>query len=325
MKLNSTLFLFLFVVNGAFAQSYAPKPGQIGTTAIFKDSALFQSWGSDVTVQRGWKNIVDKTKGFASFGVPENALGQAEGDVYSVVSLGDSGIATYYFSNPIINDLGPDFAIFENGFNDDILELAFVEVSEDGLLFYRFPSYTEIDTAQQASNASQIDCRRVHNFAGKYKKGYGTPFDLQDLDSILSLNLNNIQFVRIIDVIGSLNPNYSSKDSQGRTINDPWPTSFESGGFDLDGIGVIHQLSKATILESELIVNIVYPNPFLDFLLIKCENRFEYSIFGMDGKLIKVGEGQTEVPIPTIELAKGQYLLEITTNRGVQRLMIHRQ
>ncbi|MBU2020540.1 MAG: T9SS type A sorting domain-containing protein [Bacteroidetes bacterium] len=324
MKSNSLLFFFILLLNGALCQSYAPKPGEIGSTAIYKDSSIFQSWGTEVTIQRGWRNIADKSQGLASFGEPGNALGQPEGDVYTVVSLGDSGVATYHFSNPIINDLGPDFAIFENGFTDDILELAFVEVSENGSNFYRFPSYTEIDTAQQASNASYIDCRRVHNLAGKYKKGYGTPFDLEDLDSISALNLYNIRYVRIIDVVGSLNPDFSSKDSQGRRINDPWPTSFESGGLDLDGIGVIHQLSKASLSELGTVLISVYPNPFGDFVTINCENSFNYSIFGMDGKEIMVGAGQTNISISTMELSTGKYLLKITTNRGVERFIINK-
>jgi hypothetical protein len=35
--------------------------------------------------------------------------------------------------------------------------------------------------------------------------------------------------------------NYASCDSQGHQINDPWPTPFPTGGFDLDAVGVIHQ------------------------------------------------------------------------------------
>ena len=37
-----------------------------------------------------------------------------------------------------------------------------------------------------------------------------------------------------------MNNLYASYDSQGNIINDPFPTPFETGGFDLDAIGVIH-------------------------------------------------------------------------------------
>ena len=34
-------------------------------------------------------------------------------------------------------------------------------------------------------------------------------------------------------------------DSLGNWINDPWPTNFQTSGFDLDAVGVIHQASDA--------------------------------------------------------------------------------
>ena len=64
---------------------------------------------------------------------------------------------------------------------------------------------------------------------------------MSDLDSINDLDLDHIAFVKVIDVIGKLDSVLGSFDSQGRLINDPYPTAFESGGFDLDAIGVIHQ------------------------------------------------------------------------------------
>ena len=57
---------------------------------------------------------------------------------------------------------------------------------------------------------------------------------------ITNLDINNITHVKIIDVIGSINQSYASYDSQGNIINDPFPTPYETGGFDLDAIGVIH-------------------------------------------------------------------------------------
>ena len=34
--------------------------------------------------------------------------------------------------------------------------------------------------------------------------------------------------------------NFSSCDFNGHQINDPWPTPFNTGGFDLDAVGVIN-------------------------------------------------------------------------------------
>lgn len=55
------------------------------------------------------------------------------------------------------------------------------------------------------------------------------------------LNLNSVTHIRIVDVVGSIDPLYATRDSLNRVINDPWPTFFETGGFDLDAVGVIHQ------------------------------------------------------------------------------------
>jgi hypothetical protein len=82
-------------------------------------------------------DIANPGLGYASLGDSSLAIGPANLDI---VSLGDSGVATLTFSSPIANGLGPDFVVFENGFLDPandsfaFLELAFVEVSSDGVL-----------------------------------------------------------------------------------------------------------------------------------------------------------------------------------------------
>jgi hypothetical protein len=47
--------------------------------------------------------------------------------------------------------------------------------------------------------------------------------------------------VRITDVVGSIDPRYWTRDSLGNLINDPFTTPFASGGFDLNGVGVINE------------------------------------------------------------------------------------
>ena len=69
---------------------------------------------------------------------------------------------------------------------------------------------------------------------------YGTPFDLQELADTPGLDVNNITYVRIIDVVGSLDSQYASHDLKGHRVNDPWPTPFASCGFDLDAVGAIN-------------------------------------------------------------------------------------
>jgi hypothetical protein len=55
------------------------------------------------------------------------------------------------------------------------------------------------------------------------------------------LDVTRITHVRIIDVVGAIDPAFGRLDSSGRIINDPWPTAFSSSGFDLDAVGVLHQ------------------------------------------------------------------------------------
>ena len=77
--------------------------------------------------------------------------------------------------------------------------------------------------------------------AGKFKQGYGTPFDLEDVIDSIGINLDSINFVRITDVVGSINTSFATYDSQGNIINDPYPTPFGSCGFDLDAVAVINE------------------------------------------------------------------------------------
>ena len=63
-----------------------------------------------------------------------------------------------------------------------------------------------------------------------------------------NVNVNDIRYVRIIDVIGSINPALGSRDSLGNLINDPYPTAFGSGGFDLNGVGVLNMVPEPSSL-----------------------------------------------------------------------------
>lgn len=238
------------------AGPYAPAAGQSGSTAIPYNDSRFVGWATGGTLVRGPQDINNPTGPVASFGVLSDALGPAGTSTTAVVSLGDGGSATLTFDQSIRNGPGADFAVFENGFSDTFLELAFVEVSSDGVHFFRFPSYSETQTTTQVGGFGLLDPTNLHNLAGKYRVGYGTPFDLDDLLPLAgpTLDLNHITHVRVIDVVGRIdaapgNPSYTpSLDSLSRVINDPYSTPFASSGFDLDGIGVINQVPEPTIL-----------------------------------------------------------------------------
>lgn len=252
--LCTAIFILCLLTNNVFSQSgpFDPAAGQVGSTAIYKDSNIIKSWATGIELYRGWVNVADTSVYYngtnkASFGYPSIALGQAHEDSYDVVSLGDGGIATLTFDRPIKNAQGPDFVIFENGFSDTFLELAFVEVSSDGERFVRLPAVSLTQTNTQVGGFGSLDPTNIHNFAGKYRQGYGTPFDLQDIIDSSNIDLNNVRFVRVIDVVGNIDNTYATYDSQGNKVNDPWPTAFHSCGFDLDAIGVINTADTFSI------------------------------------------------------------------------------
>ncbi len=241
---------------------FAPPAGQPGTTAIHADSSVFINWATDCFFNRGWMNIADTTLGYPNFGDKDAAIGKAgEG---GALSLGDGGLATLFFEYPIYNGPGWDFVVFENAFLADFLEFAFVEVSSDGANFVRFSCTSLTDTMTQTGSFGLTDARKVNNLAGKYEQSYGTPFDLEELKGSPGLDINSISHVRVIDVVGSMNPEIASYDKDGRKINDPFPTPFPSGGFDLDAIGVIHDQTN-TAIEDKIINQYLsfYPNPIL--------------------------------------------------------------
>lgn len=298
------------------AQSYAPAPGQNGSTAISKDSAIIQGWAISCAVTRGYKQIDHPEYGFVDFGNESNGTGPAEGNSLDIVSLGDGGSAVLAFNPPIKNESGPDFAVFENGFWDHYMELAFVEVSSNGVDYFRFPSHSETPLSPQMSNASYGNCAYIHNLAGKYRQGFGTPFDLADLDSIIGLDLNSISFVRLMDVVGNINSTYGTTDFYGNIINDPWPTNFASGGFDLDGIAVINE-GVLSISEQQLTFDI-YPNPFFDKLKINIVGKAQIEIFNYSGSSVyeSVLSGENMISLQNLE--SGVYFVRITNELGSQ-------
>ena len=239
----------LAMVPMALWAQFAPAPGLPGTTAMHADSSAFVAWATDCVAEPGPMNITNPSAGTAGAGWPaSNVIGYPQGTM-GVTCLGDGGRATVTFASPICNRPGPDFAVFENGFENAqmpgmyFLELGFVEVSSDGVNFFRFPAITYVQTETQLGGSGCINPTQIHNLASKYPAMYGTPFELDELPDDPLLNKNNITHVRVVDVIGNIDPEYCTYDSEGHRVNDPWPTPFASCGMDLDAVGVIHDLA----------------------------------------------------------------------------------
>jgi hypothetical protein len=289
---------------------FHPPAGQPGTSAIHKDSSIITAWATGCTVTRGYQNITNTAAGYASAGTDSNAIGTADGA--GVVSLGDGGIAVLTFSSGIYDGSGYDFCVFENSFSNDFLELAFVEVSSDGINYFRFASTSLVQDTAQTGSFGLTDATLINNLAGKYGATYGTPFDLQELSGIQGLDINNITHVRVIDVVGIINSVYSGQDQYSKDINDPWPTEFPSGGFDLDAIGVIHQNPK-NISEADYPVVSVYPQPctnefFIEGLDLK---KNKISLYGLNGKKIELQQQNlhNQIRIKIENATAGMYML----------------
>jgi hypothetical protein len=180
-----------------------------------------------------------------------------------------SGYITLWFAKPIHDVPGADLVVYENAFimatdqggagvGGVFAELAFVEVSTDGVYFARFPSISLTQEANKPGRYGSMDPTLLYNLAGKhvnnYGESWGTPFDLSTLvaeDNVVNgrVDLDNIRFVRIVDIPGVGVLEYPSgsgvtyiaaMDSTGNVIYDPYKTT-GSGGFDLDAIGAIGQ------------------------------------------------------------------------------------
>ena len=247
---------------------------------------IFRTWAS------GYLNYLPSDNAWTGdWSDPTKAFGPATGDNYDIVSLGDlddneylsgqkTGQLTLLFGDPNIADdpnhihnvNGYDFVVFENGFVSNFntqqgsvaglifVELAYVEVSSNGIDFARFNGVSL--TNEPLGNYAYLstDMTNIYNLAGKHPNGYGkcygTAFELNELTNEPNVvnglvNLDNISYVRIIDIPGTgnfyddatANTDPCSWDQwsnypQNNRIYDAWLT-WGSGGFDLEAIGVL--------------------------------------------------------------------------------------
>ena len=173
--------------------------------------------------------------------------------------------------NHIRDTNGFDFVVFENAFlsinttgdgsvsGEMFAELGYVEVSSNGVDFARFPSVSL--TAGAVGKYGTVEISNIYNLAGKHPNAggvcTGTPFDLSEIvdePNVVSglVDVNNISYVRIVDIPGSGNfydnavkrtdPNswpYYTNYGANHHIYDAWLT-WDSGGVDLEAIGVLH-------------------------------------------------------------------------------------
>jgi len=209
------------------------------------------------------------------------AIGPADGLIASLGEVAASeagtiaaGEITLDFNNSLFDGGGDDFVVFENAFEfgDNpgfwYAELAFVEVSTNGVDFARFPA-TSLNTEGAGDPATDlitpfgrafagVDISNINGLAGFDGPATfggaprGTPFDLTDLAATTAVtsgavDLDEINFVKLIDILG----NGSVLDDAANPIFDAFddaepPTGVN--GFDLDAIGAIHIVPEPATL-----------------------------------------------------------------------------
>ncbi len=312
---------FLFILFPVLAKAqFAPAAGQPGTSAIKKDSSIIVNWATGCKVVRGLQDISNLSSGLATVGDSSKAIGIADG--VNVLSLGDGGNAILTFQSPIKNGNGPDFCVFENSFNSGFLELAFVEVSSDGINFTRFPAVSnQQNTVQIGPFDTNADPTKLNNLAGKYIANYGTPFDLLELQGSPNLDITAVTHVKIIDVVGCIQPQYARYDKNNNIINDLWSTPFPSSGFDLDAVGVINQ-QPVSVMEQKELEHLVQIFPVQVSEEININNFSEQSLkvllSDILGKIIlekQISEVHNVLSLK--ELNEGIYFVKISNDKMV--------
>ena len=218
-------------------------------------------------------NPLDPNDAFGSDSLPQIVLGAPAGtgeffgstDVVSIHAKAneDGGqsapyggsITLGFDDNIVVNGPGADFTVFENAFrlagtDTYWMEPAVVEVSADGLNFYRFP----FDFVPHFDDEGGLDLRNPFSYSSGFAgvkpvfSNAGTPDptnpalsggDQFDLSAITEVNLSWIRFVRII----------STGDNWLIDVNgDPVRHISETGaldgtatsGFDLDAITAVN-------------------------------------------------------------------------------------
>ena len=169
-------------------------------------------------------------------------------------ALADRGGGT----NFVLYQSGTNLVPVARGYNFLWCKPAFVDVSSDATNWARFPAtYLNTDVLFQASVPDDSDhwlsqdATMIDGLAGKTALQYGTPFSLAALTNhpnVLnaSVDLNNIRYVRLTDVIGD----GSTFDQYGNPIYSPYYDGSElpalvpapdasTDGFVLRGVAIL--------------------------------------------------------------------------------------
>ncbi len=239
---------------------------------LFHSLALLLFGAPALAQDRFATSVLDYSPGTGSgVFVSANALGGPQGGgffsgSFHVASLGDGGSLTLGFDVTITNGPGADFSVFENCFVSGpgvFGQMAFVEVSSDGVSFARFPNHyagpagplspfgnSPIGTWSGMTGSMPTLSNVVGNSIDPFDpvRSGGEAFDLSELDTdplVLSGTVNTaaIHFVRVVDVFeGAL-------DSLGSPIYDHGGSVSSA---DIDAVAVLNHTGNVTSDQPEL-------------------------------------------------------------------------
>ena len=185
--------------------------------------------------------------------VQQNILGGPLGAGFSsgsldVLTLGEGGSVVLGFDVAIQDRPGADLAVFENGFGGSFgvfAEVAWVEVSTDGVSFARFPSVwnppasgpnTTMGSFANLAGGMPVMANVNNDAESPFNPVHsgGEALDLQALASdplVLGgqVDLQAVHFVRLVDV------KPGETDSLGAAIG-----AGTSGGADIDAVAALH-------------------------------------------------------------------------------------
>lgn len=275
------------------------------TTRALALSFFVAASGNSLAQNRYASSVVNYAPGAGGgIFVPTNALGGPLGSGLGsgsgdVCTLGVGGSLTLGFDVTIANGPGADFTVFENVFlfaGQPFSEVAYVEVSTNGIDFARFPSsYAGPSTGLTGFSApwgtyagltgySPVLANVATNTIDPLDPvvSGGEAFDLDALvgDPLVVAGLVDpaqIHFVRIVDV-----PHLTGLDSAGRVIFD---NSGPTGTADIEAVAVLQHTGTLNAnqpvvdlfvdAQGHLNLRLEDPNGFLD--LDQTELRVSYN------------------------------------------------
>jgi hypothetical protein len=130
-------------------------------------------------------------------------------------------------------------------------------------------------------------------------------------------------------VVGSLDDRYATYDVLGNKINDPFPTPFASGGFDLDAVGVINQQLELYAGQAINTAFIQFPSLIQSDELLRIQHlpaSGQLTIYDLQGKVILQQTIQDQMlTIPSGTLNPGCFMAALQSNgqTWIKKIMVY--